>query len=71
MIVQEHFSVGERDFIRTYSDAGMKVHGGMPESDYDVAEDPEEFNRTYVETDIPVDDPAVAEDIVEILLGGE
>lgn len=54
-IVQEHFLVGETDFIRTYSDAGMKVHGGVPEGDYDEACDPAEFNRTYTETDIPID----------------
>ena len=54
-IVQEHFLVGERDFIRTYSDAGMLIHGGMPEGDYSEATDPAEFNRTYTETNIPID----------------
>ena len=39
-IVQEHFFISEREFIRTYSDSGFKVHGGSPESDYDIAEDP-------------------------------
>ena len=70
MIIQEHFTVNETDFIRTYSDAGMKIHGGMPEGDYDVAEDPAEFNRTYTETDIPIDD-STAEEIVNILTGVE
>lgn len=54
-IVQEHFLVGERDFIRTYSDAGMLIHGGYPEGDYSEATDPAEFNRTYTETNIPID----------------
>ena len=54
-IIQEHFLVGERDFIRTYSDAGMKIHGGMPEGDYSEATDPAELGRTYTETDIPID----------------
>lgn len=70
-IVQEHFLVGEVDFIRSYSDKGMKIHGGMPEGDYDVAEDPASFGRTYTETDIPIDDETEAEEIVNILLGGE
>ena len=54
-IVQEHFLVGERDFIRTYSDNNVMIHGGFPEGDYSEACDPAELGRTYVETDIPID----------------
>ena len=69
-IVQEHLIVGERNFIRTYSDARMMVHGGMPESDYSEAIDPTEFNRTYTETAIPIDDSEVdATEILNILTG--
>lgn len=53
MIVQENLGNG---FIRTYSDAGFYIHGGFPEGDYDEAVDPEEYGRTYVETDIPIVD---------------
>ena len=70
-IIQEHFLVGERDFIRTYSDAGMMIHGGMPEGDYSEACDPAEFNRTYTETDIPIEGESDAEEIVNILTGVE
>ena len=70
MIVQEHFEVNGRDFIRTYSNMGFKVHGGSPESDYDEATDPAEFGRTYTETDIPIEADGTAEEIVEILTGG-
>lgn len=71
-IRQEHFMVGETDFIRTYSDRGMKVHGGVPEADYDVAEDPASFNRTYTETNIPIDGGEVtAEEALDFLFGGE
>lgn len=70
MIVQEHFLVGERDFIRTYSDSGMMIHGGSPEADYDEATDPAELGRTYTETDIPIDDDVTAEEALSILLGG-
>lgn len=69
MIVQEHFLVGERDFIRTYSDKGMKIHGGSPEADYDEATDPAELGRTYTETDIPADADVTAEEALGILLG--
>ena len=53
-IVTETFRVGERDFVRTYSDRGMLIHGGMPEADYEEGLDPAELGRTYVETDIPI-----------------
>lgn len=72
MIKQEHYMIGEREFIRSYSDAGMMIHGGMPESDYSEANDPAEFNRQYTETDIPIDTgEAEAEEIVNILMGVE
>lgn len=70
MIVQEHFWVGERDFIRTYSNRGMMIHGGSPEMDYDEATDPAELGRTYTETEIPIVDDVTAEEALEILLGG-
>ena len=70
-IVQEHFTVGETDFIKTYSDCGMMIHGGFPESDYSEATDPADLGRTYTETDIPIEgDEAEAEEILNILTGG-
>ena len=58
------------NLIKTYSDLGMKIHGGLPESDYDEAYDPIELGRTYTETDIPIEvDEAEAEEIVNILTG--
>ena len=44
--------------IYTYSDAGMKIHGGFPEEDYEEAYDPADSGRVYVETDIPAGDAA-------------
>lgn len=71
-IVTETFTVGEREFVRTYSNIGMKIHGGFPESDYDEATDPAELGRTYTETDTPIEDGSFseAEMIANILLGG-
>lgn len=57
------------DYIRTYSDIGMKIHGGFPEGDYDEAYDPIDSGRTYVETNIPIEDDATAEEIIQILTG--
>ena len=45
MIVTENFKVGERDFIRTTSDAGRYVvRDGV---EYSEACDPAEFGRQY------------------------
>ena len=50
MIVTENFKVGERDFIRTYSDSGRYVvRDGV---EYSEACDPAEFGRQYTEGDI-------------------
>lgn len=68
-IVTETYKIGERDFVRTYSDRGMLIHGGMPEGDYSEANDPAELNRTYTETDIPIGSEESAEEIVDILTG--
>lgn len=68
MIKTETITIGEQQFIRTYSDRGMMVHGGSPEADYSEAIDPAELGRTYTETDIPIEGDT-AEAIVDILTG--
>lgn len=68
MIKTETITIGEKQFIRTYSDKGMMIHGGMPEADYSEAIDPAELGRTYTETDIPIEGDT-AEAIVDILTG--
>ena len=69
MIRTEHFTVGERDFIRTWSDANRYVvRDGIS---YSEACDPAEFGRTYTEgdiMDIPEDEYAAAG---RILMGVE
>lgn len=69
MIVQEHFDINGRDFIRTYSDAGCYVvRDGIA---YSEACDPADFGRTYTEGDkmSPEDLAVQAEEIMNILLG--
>ena len=70
MIQTETLTIGEKQYVRTYSDAGMMIHGGFPEGDYSEAVDPAELGRTYVETDIPIEgEESEAEEIVSILTG--
>lgn len=70
MIKTETITINDKQYVRTYSDAGMMIHGGVPEGDYDEAIDPAELGRTYVETDIPIEeDETEAEEIVSILTG--
>ena len=57
------------NLVHTWSDSGMKIHGGMPEGDYDEAYDPIDSGRTYTETNIPIEEDATAEEIVNILTG--
>lgn len=72
MIKTELLIIDEKEYIRTYSDAGFMVYGGVPEAEYSEAIDPAELGRTYVETDIPIEEEeADAEEIVSILTGGQ
>lgn len=67
MIVQEHFIVGDRDFIRTYSDANrFVVRDGV---EYSEACDPAELGRTYTEGDVMPVDESEAQEILDIILG--
>ena len=59
----------KNNLIHTWSDLNVKIHGGFPESDYDEAYDPIDSGRTYVETDIPIESDATAEELLNILTG--
>lgn len=69
MIVQEHFDVSGRNFVRTYSDAGRYVMRDGVE--YSEACDPAEFGRVYTEGELmpPEDIAAQAEEVLNILMG--
>lgn len=74
MIKTENVTINEKVFSHTWSDQGMKIHGGSPESDYDEAYDPIELGRTYTETDIPIEEETTVEEKAEaydILMGEE
>lgn len=56
MIKTETIIINNKQYIRTYSDAGFMIHGGMPEADYEEAIDPANFGRVYIETEIPIEE---------------
>lgn len=72
MIIQEHFNMSGRDFIRTYSDTShYVVRDGV---EYSEACDPAELGRTYTEGDlIPIeermDDTEARAEAYNILMG--
>jgi len=45
------------DLVRTYSDAGMMIRQDGTGILYTEAVDPDYMNRTYTETDIPIEQP--------------
>lgn len=71
MIVQEFYEISGQQFVRTYSDANRYVVGGVPEGEYTEANDPVDANRTYTEGDIIPGEENEAQEILDILLGGE
>ena len=67
MIIQEQ--IGD-ELVKTYSDRGVKIHGGEPEADYDEAIDPVSADRAYTETEIPVETQEIpAEEALNIIMG--
>lgn len=67
-IIQETFYIDNREFTRTYSNAGRYVVRDGAE--YVEACDPAEYNRQYTEGGIIEDESSTAEEIVNILTGG-
>lgn len=58
MIAKETVLIGNKAFVHTYSDCGMKLErdGEL----YDDAFDPAEIGREYTETDKPIESEATA-----------
>lgn len=53
MIVREVHEGKKRTFVKTYSDEGKMIE--RDGEVYEEAIDPMEFDRTYTETDIPIE----------------
>ena len=72
MIITEFYCTREDGvrLVRTYSDQGMKIHGGFPEGDYDESIDPEDAGRVFTETDIPIpSDELTDTEALNIIMG--
>lgn len=63
MIVQEHFEIDGRDFIRTTSNAGRYVV--RDGASYSEACDPAEFGRQYTEGDLIPDEERDMEELAD------
>ena len=69
MIKTDNFAIDDKQFIRTYSDAGRYVvRDGIS---YEEACDPAEYGRTYTEGDLIPSENADAAEILDIILGGD
>ena len=71
MIIVERLIIDGREFTRTYSnDNRYVVRDGIS---YDEAVDPAEYGRTYTEGEKKEEseEEATAQEILDILLGGE
>ena len=53
MILTESLTINNKQFTKTYSSSGFMVERDGVQ--YSEAIDPSEFDRTYTETDIPVE----------------
>jgi len=70
MIRQEQLTIGGRDFIRTYSDAGRYVVSDETGVEYTEAYDPAELGRTYHEGDVIPVEPEPDEDYLDAPANG-
>ena len=57
MILTESLTINNKQFTKTYSDAGFMIERDGVQ--YSEAIDLSEFGRTYTETDIPVEAEAI------------
>lgn len=69
MVIYENIS---DTHVKAYSDKGVYIHGGNPEGDYAEAIDPKSEGRTYIETDVPIedDDTEMKAQAWDIITGG-
>lgn len=73
MIITEFYKTREDGvrLTRTYSDKGVYIHGGYPEGDYEEAIELENANRTYIETNRPIESEDIPpEEALSIITGG-
>ena len=76
MVITEYYRTREDGvvLVKTYSNKNFMISQDGTGKLYEEAIDPEVMGRTYTETDIPIDhddEEGTAEDVLNILLGGE
>lgn len=55
MIITENVTIDGRQFVKTYSDAGVYIRQEQTDAVYSEAIDVENSAFTYTETDIPIE----------------
>lgn len=67
MIIYEH--IKDTDLILAYSSNNMKIRQDETGDLYDEAIDPESYNRTYTETDEPIENILTPAQALEFIFG--
>jgi hypothetical protein len=70
MIKTETIVKNGKEYVRTYSDANMKIRQNNTDAIYSEAIDPIDSGRTYTETDQSLDRELSDREALEILTGG-
>ena len=61
MIITENVTIDGRQFVKTYSDAGLYIRQEQTGAEYSEAIDVSESEYTYTETDKPIETDGVSE----------
>lgn len=56
MIIKENIKINNKKFIKQHSDKEVMIQKVGTEEIYSEAIDPIEFEREYIETDIPIEE---------------
>lgn len=56
MIIKERIGINNKEFIRHYSDLSLMIQKIGTEEIYSEAIDPIEYEREYIETDMPIEE---------------
>lgn len=59
MIIKENLIIKNKPFVKQYSDLNVMIQKVNTKEFYAEAIDPEEFERKYIETNIPIEEEEV------------
>lgn len=69
-VIEEFFEINGTQHVRHYSDSGLMI-ASDDGIEYEVAEDLASVGKVYHETETPIVTESEAEEILNILTGGE